>query len=240
MIENGIKQTEAETLRKILETGNRDELLKFRKVSVGSWERLQFPDLGIHGWSALHFAVKYQNLELCECLLTSGMDPNIQEYQDDATPLHYAVACNRRDLVQMLLDNKANPDLQKVDGDTALIQASSDGLQEIANLLIARGADLNIQDSLGWTALLWASTNGHTAIVQSIVSQKIKSHQAESEADRTALLIATSVGNLDIAKLLVHEGFDFGGLEYQKALMLAANNGHSEIVDLLRSFSFPL
>jgi ankyrin repeat protein len=186
------------------------------------------------GWTALHYAVHTGNLDIVRCLLDAGVDINAQEDKDDRTALIMAVS--RKDLacIKLLISYKANINLQQLDGDTPLIRAASEGFAEIVKMLIEAGADVHLTDNLGWSALIWASTNGFGEVVQLLINKKIAMHEKEMVEDRTALLIAASVGNTEIARLLLHEKNDGTATTFQRAMMAAATNGHFEIVNLLR------
>ena len=188
------------------------------------------------GWSALHLAVFKGFLEIAKCLLDSGAAINAQEDKDDRTPLMMAVHRGDVAMVRMLIASQANINLQQLDGDTPLLRASSEGFSPIVTLLLEAGANVHTMDNLGWTPLIWASTNGHKDVVKLLIDKKNSLHEKETNEDRTALLIAASLGNTEITKLLLLGKYDGTAPSLQKAMMAAATNGHFEIVELLRKF----
>ena len=68
--------------------------------------------------------------------------------------------------MRALLASKADVNVKTLNGDAALIIASSNGLVEVVRLLLAAKADMNVQDNSGRTALMRASGNGHQDVVQ--------------------------------------------------------------------------
>ena len=64
-------------------------------------------------------------------------------------------------MARLLCEAGADKDYTNEDGQTALMEASSYGLQDVARLLCEAGADKDKADHSGDTALWWASMNGH-------------------------------------------------------------------------------
>ncbi len=228
-------------LTSLLEALKTGETLQFQKL-VHSAD-LSLLDQKIYseaenriGWTLLHFAVFLESAEKVKILLEKGVNVNVQEDKDDRTPLMMAVTSGNLNITEMLVEAHANVNIRQLDGDSPLLRAASEGMTDIVKVLLNAGADIRLNDNLGWTALLWASTNGHKDIVQMLVDTKIKIHEEETNADRTALLIAASLGNTEITKLLLLGKFDSSTPDLEKALMAAATSGHFEIVELLRKF----
>jgi ankyrin repeat protein len=217
--------------------GNATLLKRFLADGVEIDEKVTSLEDKAYGWTALHFAVNAGHIEIVRSLLSSGANPQIQEDKDDRTPLLMAAAKGDIESVKLLLEYKALVDVQQLDGDTPLICAASEGYPSIVKLLLLSGADAHIKDNLGWTALIWAATNGNEAVVELLIDDQLSSNESESEEDRTALLISASIGNTEIAKLLLRNKYDPKLPSYQKAMMAAATNGHFEIVELLRKFA---
>ena len=88
-----------------------------------------FDALDSFGWSALHFATRYQNLKALQLIL------------------------NATETARILINIKAR------DGYTALMLASKDGYTKIVNCLVEAHADRAIKDNSGWTAIHYAVAN---------------------------------------------------------------------------------
>jgi ankyrin repeat protein len=213
--------------------GDHTEVERYLKSGLNIDEKVSDPDQSIYGWTALHFAAHAGQLQIATMLLAAGANPNAQEDKDDQTPLFFAIERKDLEMIRTLLQTKANVNLQRLDGDSVLIQAASEGYAEVVELLLKSGADLDLRDNLGWTAIVWAATKGFDQIVKLLIDHKISEQSIESDGDRTALLIAASVGNTDITRLLLKSNYDPSSDSYQMALQAAAINGHYEIVSIL-------
>jgi len=163
----------------------------------------------------------------------------------------FKTSVNRGDYtnVKKNIDKGANVNAINLWGNTALMEASSNGHTEIVKLLIEQGADVNAQPKLnGITALMLASSNGHTEIAKLLI--KAGADVNAQSKHGTALIKAWQEGYTEIAKLLIEEGADvnvmtiievrsFGFREdYEPtggytALICSSEYGHTEIVKLL-------
>ncbi len=76
--------------------------------------------LNQHGWTALHFATKYNHNDIVEWLLTHHVDPNIQERLDGNTALHQAIIHHHLDIAQTLLEHGAKINIKNKKAFTAL------------------------------------------------------------------------------------------------------------------------
>ena len=105
--------------------------------------------LASNGWSALHFAVRYESPRMAYALLRSGADPNARSAAD-RTPLFYAPESRYgRTMVKMLLDAGADPRARDETGAIPLHYAAKDGARGTLALLLEAGADPNAKDEFG-------------------------------------------------------------------------------------------
>jgi hypothetical protein len=142
------------------------------------------------------------------------------------------------DKLQRLLDGGADIEWKhKGTGRTALITATiADQLAAVA-LLLDRGANIDHQcQAMGHTALAWACYSGNLDIARLLVDRGAHLDLASPKLKRTALMSAAQAGRLDAVELLLEKGADAGLLDYlhKNALSLATDNGHQEIVDVLK------
>lgn len=134
------------------------------------------------GLNPLLYAVRYENLEILECLLNVN-DLNL-DYQDKVfyftfwiikfkknklffyflkdknTALHYSVIQRKLKLIDLLIEKGADIDVQNADGKTSLMLAAQNGDEELIDYLLDYGADKNLKDKLGNTALNIAEASG--------------------------------------------------------------------------------
>ena len=132
---------------------------------------------GRSGFSTLHSATRYWNLEMVRVLLDYGVDVNAKS-NSGSTPLSYALMFNFENVdpsvVRLLLDHGADPNLQASDGQTPLYRASRHGKVEIVRLLVERGASIEVQDSEGSTPLDVASGEHRDEIINLLLEHRAK------------------------------------------------------------------
>ena len=71
------------------------------------------------GYTALHLAAQRGNLEIAQCLLEQGANPNARTVNYEL-PLHGAIHCKKPEMITLLLQHKANPLLRNHSQQTAL------------------------------------------------------------------------------------------------------------------------
>jgi ankyrin repeat protein len=92
----------------------------------------------------LHFAVKHNDVEVVNALLSAGANPNIKS-KNGVTPLHTAAQYNELDVVKALLSAGANPEVEAKNVGTPLHLASQHNEIDVMEALISAGANVNIQ-----------------------------------------------------------------------------------------------
>ena len=130
---------------------------------------------GSSGWSPLHCAAYYGNLEMIQILLDYEVDVNAQT-DWGTTSLLMASWANFSDpdlrAVRLLLDRGADPNIQPQDGGTALHRASRDGKIEMVRLLVEHGARVELQDDQDSTPIDVASERQHDDIVKLLLEHR--------------------------------------------------------------------
>ena len=154
-----------------------------------------------------------------------------------ASDLRLIDAVKRRDpkAFDKLLSQGADINASAPDGATALAWAAFLDLPGMADKLLAAGAKVNTSGDYGETPLTLALANGNAAL-----SEKLLKAGADWKATRwngeTPLMIAAGTGSVEEVRMLLDCGADINGAEpksLQNALMWAASEGHSGVVDLL-------
>lgn len=94
----------------------------------------------------MHYAVKYENLELIKFLVKNLCQINAKDLFG-YTPLHYAVLVNNIDIVNCLLDNGANVNAQGYyDLQSPLHLASQKDYYHICKLLLKWNTNISLKN----------------------------------------------------------------------------------------------
>ena len=97
------------------------------------------------GFSPLHLAVFFGQLEAARYLLTQGADIEAaarnQRFAGEARPLHSAVAAQHLEVITLLLNAGADPNSRQHGGFTPLLEAAQLGNADLVDLLLAHGAN---------------------------------------------------------------------------------------------------
>lgn len=119
--------------------------------------------------------------------------------------------------------------------ESALMNATGFGQEEVVEVLLERGAEVDKQDKLGRTALHRAASRGHERIVARLLEAGADAG-AMSEIGWTALMTAASCGHVSIVRLLLRERaglVDHRDRDGASALWVACKNGKADVVKVL-------
>jgi ankyrin repeat protein len=116
------------------------------------------------GWTPLHLAAHFGQVEAVRLLLQAGADVRARSTNPSAnTALHAALAGRNLPVTEMLLDAGAEVNAQQHGGYTALQAAAQHGDVAMIELLLRHGADPSLAADDGRIALEMAETGGHSA-----------------------------------------------------------------------------
>jgi ankyrin repeat protein len=177
------------------------------------------------GSTALALAASNGHTETVKVLLARGAMVNLRN-KFGFTALFCAASNGHPETVAVLLANGAQVNEKINDGWTALITAAQEGHTEIVKVLLANGANINERGNHGRTVLMWAAGyENRGALDQLAVARLVVKDNGESEKN-----------HIETVKVLLAHGADTNAKDDNDAtaLMLAAQNGHSEIVRLLK------
>jgi uncharacterized protein len=122
------------------------------------------------GTTALHWAVRGDDLELTDRMLRSGADVKAAN-RYGVTPLHLAAVSGSAKMIERLLAAGADPNETGTDGETVLMTVARGGYIPAAKLLLERGAEVDARETWhGQTALMWAAAQGHEPMIRELVA----------------------------------------------------------------------
>lgn len=198
------------------------------------------------GTTALHWAVRRNDLDLAARLLDAGAEPS-HANRYGVTPLHLAALNGSATMIERLLDAGADANEVGTEGETVLMTAARTGVVSAADVLIRHGADVNAREN--WhqqTALMWAAAEGHPAMLQRLIEAgaEIEARSETKEWERqtsdeprakwlppgglTALLFAAREGCVECIPVLAASGADVNAVTAEdiSGPVLALINGH--------------
>ncbi len=131
-------------------------------LAPAPWE-----DLSPDGFSALHLAAFFSQLEVVQFLLSVGAPwDQVARNPTLVQPLHSAVAGGSTAVVQTLLEAGAKPNATQQLGFTPLMGAAAAGKLELVDLLLLEGSQPDQVSETGLTAFDLAQQRGHQKIAQ--------------------------------------------------------------------------
>jgi ankyrin repeat protein len=120
------------------------------------------------GTTALHWAVRANDVEMADLLLRAGASA-VAANRYGVTPLRLAAVNGSVPLATRLLDAGASVETANAEGETVLMTAARAGSVGVVELLAARGA--NVEAREGWfgeTAMMWAAAEDHPDVVHAL------------------------------------------------------------------------
>jgi len=205
------------------------------------------------GTTALHWAVRYDDVALVERLIKAGAKADVVN-RYGVTPIALACESASAAVVEQLLKAGVSPNATGPLGETALHTCAHSGNADAAKALLARGAKADAGDTWrGQTPLMWAAAQGHSAMVRVLVEAgadvNARSTVVTWERQRTAeprdkwlppggftaLLLAARAGCVDCVQVLAKSGANINEIdpESHTALVLALMNGEFDAAGAL-------
>ena len=124
----------------------------------------------IDGTTALHWAVRLDDLETVELLVRAGANVSVAN-RAGATPMQLAALNGNAAVIDTLVKAGADPNLPLTQyGDTALMMASRTGKTDAIGVLLDNGAKVNTKETWGGTtALMWSASERHSPAVKVLI-----------------------------------------------------------------------
>lgn len=116
-------------------------------------------------------AIKENEVEIVESLITIEKVDINQQDSDGNTPLMLAINLNFEEIVILLLKNKVQTDKPDKDGDLCLHKAIKLGNEKMCNALLDHGVDISSQNREGNTALHQALNSNRAELVKLLLKK---------------------------------------------------------------------
>ncbi len=123
--------------------------------------------------TALHHAVKGQNLECMTVLLLNGSEIDAKDIYRQA-PIHFAAKEGHFESLKLLVDEKANINAKGQFDLTALHFAVQKGHLDCVALLVQKGSNVNAKDQNNQTPLHAAAKNGNILVLKTLIEESKK------------------------------------------------------------------
>jgi ankyrin repeat protein len=143
---------------------------------------------GNNGWTALHRAAFFDNVEAARCLLDMGAAVDAKN-DHGSMPMHLVW---RQGMARLLLDKGAGVNAKDARGWTPLSWTAEKGHVEVARFLLDEGADVDAKNDHGWTPLHIAAQKGHVEVAR-LLLDKGAGVDAENVHGWTPLKCVTTV-----------------------------------------------
>ncbi|KAK0424051.1 hypothetical protein QR680_008472 [Steinernema hermaphroditum] len=193
------------------------------------------------GMTALHMAVLADNIPVIEVLLNELLkecSPNYVLDNERRTPLHYAAQHGREKAAALLLEHGANNMIRDQHEVTAAHYAAQQDANTLDVILKSINYDLeNVNDKQGRSIFMWAVLAGNMKTVEYCLRKKdlVILRTDTDKKGLTALHLAVHMGNLELCKQLMQQGWSPSASDNYGAnpLHIAAGRGHTDIVRFL-------
>src|SRR5687768_15716838 len=133
-----------------------------RKVNVNTPQ--------VDGTTALHWAVRLDNLEMADLLIRAGANVSAAN-REGVRPLQLAAMNGNAAMLDRLIKAGADPNASlTTHGDTALMMAARTGKTDAIKVLLETGANVNAKEAWGGTTpLMWAVAERHAAAAKLLI-----------------------------------------------------------------------
>ncbi len=129
---------------------------------------------------------------------------------------------------------------KNIGGATALLIASRNGNQEIANILLKSGADANVADNEGWTSLMRASIIRNPELIKILLEYKADIYQQNNE-NKMAIFYASNFDCAACLQLMLDNANNSANVtsfknQLSASYQIAINRQNEEIKAILQKY----
>lgn len=191
------------------------------------------------GYCPLQYALKYDNPEIVDILLSTELPDTAKRTTWLESALLFAARIGKRSAVLQLLEQGADIDAQLKEGSprgaTSLLLAMLNDHVQTAQFLVRRKARQDIPDEKGRLPLPSAVAGGHHLLVRDLIRAGGDANMTSGENQDTVLMMAVAAKHEKVVEVLLKNGADaelankFGEI----ALDIAEEKNYEDIVKLL-------
>ncbi|XP_043094771.1 ankyrin-1a isoform X21 [Puntigrus tetrazona] len=192
------------------------------------------------GFTPLHIAAHYENLNVAQLLLNRGADVNFTP-KNGITPLHIASRRGNVIMVRLLLDRGAKIDAKTKDELTPLHCAARNGHVRIIEILLDQGAPIQAKTKNGLSPIHMAAQGDHLDCIRQLLQYNAEIDDITLD-HLTPLHVAAHCGHHRVAKVLLDKGAkpNTRALNGFTPLHIACKKNHMRVMDLLLKHSASL
>ncbi|XP_043466889.1 ankyrin-1-like [Leptopilina heterotoma] len=170
----------------------------------------------IHEKRMLHVAAARGHLQIVDLLIKIGARINVEDVKG-RTPFYIALLQNKVEVAEFLLENGARIDIPREGGRTTLHVAIKTQNIQIVERLLKPGAMVNVLDDVSsMKPIDLAASLNNIQLVELLLKYGAKMDESDEFCEgqkvdhkrMTALHFAAELGNLEMVKLLMTNGFD--------------------------------
>eukprot|EP00746_Dinoflagellata_sp_MGD_P075045 gnl/MRDRNA2_/MRDRNA2_30236_c0_seq1.p1 gnl/MRDRNA2_/MRDRNA2_30236_c0~~gnl/MRDRNA2_/MRDRNA2_30236_c0_seq1.p1 ORF type:complete len:2959 (-),score=667.55 gnl/MRDRNA2_/MRDRNA2_30236_c0_seq1:52-7932(-) len=198
---------------------------------------------------ALHLAADIGDFEIAKYLCEAKANMDVLD-TDGCTPVILAAKRYQEPIIKLLIEKGCELTVTASDSMTSLMHVAWHGDQFIISDILAcpavHASFVNQQDSTGRTALMIACERGHVAAAQALVFMEAQLIEpVTSDGGNNAMFLAALEGKTEViqgllewenSKSIARQQLKAANREGRPLALLAALNGHSEVVTLIHSF----
>jgi ankyrin repeat protein len=205
------------------------------------------------GTTALHWAVREDDLDLADMLVRAGADVKAAN-RYGVTAIYLACVNGSPAMIERLLKAGVDANAAGPEGETALMTAARTGKIEAARVLLDHGATIDARETWhGQTALMWAAAQRHPGMIRELIARgadvnarsNVERWERQTTAEprekwlplgsMTPLLFASREGCLDCAKVLVEAKANLNAADPDgiTPTISALINGHYDVAAFL-------
>ncbi|EAX94157.1 ankyrin repeat protein, putative [Trichomonas vaginalis G3] len=200
-------------------------------------ENIDLNKVCLSKWSLLHYASYFNNLEICNTLLTRLKDQNFinAKNKDGTTALHISAISDSKEIAELLISKGADINVRDNEGKTALHYAVINNSKETAKFLLINGADITSATYGGKTALQCAMDANNTEIVKLFIPFYNDIIKKQPIIGKVLILYVLKHNMHEEISTLVSDGVNFKTIDIYgfPALHFAALHNYRDIVEQL-------